>query len=119
MAPQTFDEMPEKAFVDWNSRIYRCIKNLDESLDNFGLQDLFQKFENVLYCKFAMSKEEKSLFTRHFVGFSELNCRVWYEPKSHSECIAGFEELLGSYIQAPRARVLVGKSFSQLVTEKD
>ncbi|XP_041024919.1 polyadenylate-binding protein 7 [Juglans microcarpa x Juglans regia] len=36
------------------------VKNLDESIDNSGLQDMFEKFGNVLSCKVAVSEDGKS-----------------------------------------------------------
>lgn len=33
---------------------------MDESIDHSGLQDMFQKFGNVLSCKVAMSEDGKS-----------------------------------------------------------
>lgn len=35
-------------------------QNLNESIDNLGLQDMFQKFGNILSCKVAMSEDGKS-----------------------------------------------------------
>lgn len=51
----------KKALADWNSIIYGYIKNLDKSMDNSGLHDLFQKSGNVLYCKVAMLEDGKKL----------------------------------------------------------
>lgn len=36
------------------------VKNLNELIDNLGLQDMFQKFGNILSCKIAMSEDGKS-----------------------------------------------------------
>jgi polyadenylate-binding protein len=35
-------------------------QNLNESIDNMGLQDMFQKFGNILSCKVATSEDGKS-----------------------------------------------------------
>ncbi|GMY25062.1 polyadenylate-binding protein 7 [Fagus crenata] len=36
------------------------VKNLNESIDNVGLQDIFQKFGNILSCKVSMFEDGKS-----------------------------------------------------------
>ncbi|KAF2307485.1 hypothetical protein GH714_029078 [Hevea brasiliensis] len=49
------------------------VKNLSESIDNVGLQDLFGKFGTIISCKVAMNEDGKSK-GHGFVQFDSEDC---------------------------------------------
>ncbi|KAF5737507.1 polyadenylate-binding protein 7-like isoform X1 [Tripterygium wilfordii] len=82
------------------------VKNLVDSIDNAGLQDLFQKFGNIISCKVAISEEGMSK-GYGFVQFeSEESAKAAIE-KLNGSTVGGKQIFVGKFIRKSD-RILTG-----------
>ncbi|KAF5747850.1 polyadenylate-binding protein 7-like isoform X1 [Tripterygium wilfordii] len=82
------------------------VKNLVNSIDNVGLQDLFQKFGNILSCKVAISEEGKSKGYGYVQFETEESAKTAIE-KLNGSTVGGKQIFVGKFIRKSD-RILTG-----------
>ncbi|XP_039059056.1 disease resistance protein RPV1-like [Hibiscus syriacus] len=99
------------------------VKNLSESIDSVGLQELFQRFGNVISCKAATFEDGKSKCYR-FVQFESEESATAAIEKLDNNMIGDKQVFVGKFMKTcdrilPSPDVNIQISFSNLIETPD